>query len=396
MSDLRHRLSTASARMRDWRMVAACALVGGMILGAAAVYIALTAEWNGVTPEEKNCASYVQGRIAWSDERNTQWEESWLNRLCEGTKRPVQPGLCFNTIRNIPLGRGAVIQQDWKDAVALCTGANDAQDRVSCYREGVGRGLHFRDAIAECANSRRIAGRTACERLVQDNIAWNAKGDTRWTAERLDALCADTENPTQPLLCFERLYRGTGPWDDVIADVSRRAIQLCAGTESASKTASCVAENIAKLKDADPETDLQIRDPGEPAKLPQSGNDGLFNAVRRACNPSRPTDRGEQCKKFVQGDIPWSARGYKDWEPAVLDELCGSTRAPQQPGLCFARAFNGEIADDAKGESRWAYAVQLCAGTDDADTRLSCYRLERDAGKDSRAAIKACKDTEQD
>jgi len=392
----RGRLAAASQRVRDRRVLSGTSMLGGIILGAAAVYFALAVEWNGVTPEEEQCANYVQGRIAWNDAGDTQWDRSWLIRLCRGTTRPAQPGLCFSGIREIPLERGAAIQADWKDAVALCSGAQDAQERISCYRGAVADGLHFRDAIEQCARSRTTPGRTACERLVQGNIAWTKDGDTEWTPRRLDLLCQDTTRPTQPLLCFDRLFHGSGAWDEIVDDEWRRAALLCAGTNSVRTTTDCVTSELAKLDSDDIEEQPQIIDSGEDAPAPKTRTERKFRTVLAACNPRRPTDRSDSCKRFVQGNIPWSEEGYQDWQPAVLDALCGNTRAPQQPGLCFFRAISGEIAEDAKGLSKWAYAVRLCAGTNDADARLNCYARERAAGKSSRTAIKACKEAEQD
>lgn len=382
----------------DWRLVAAGTVatliaVAGVI--ALAVYLLTPPAF---TTEERACADYIQGRIAWNDDGNTRWTESSLKDLCQGTERPVQPGLCFSNIRNIPLERGTEVQQDWKNAVALCTGTNDAQDRISCYREETANNRHFRDAIETCATSEpiAIAGRTSCERLVQGNIAWNGNNNTNWSPQRLGALCGETDNPTQPLLCFDRLFHGGGPWDEVIAGQTFRAIQLCAGTSSAADTTSCVSREIASFDSASPPRQQQTSDTGEPTPEAQARADRLFEAVSQACNPRRPSDRSAQCKRFVQGDIVWSGQGYDEWQPAILEELCGNTRQPQEPGYCFSRAFNGEIALDAQGESRWAYAVRLCAGTNDANRRLACYTRQRDAGKDSLAAIQACKEAEQD
>jgi hypothetical protein len=386
-------------RMRlDWRLVAAgtvAAIIGVAGVVALAIYLLTPPAF---TTEERACADYIQGRIAWNDDGNTQWTETSLKDLCQGTERPVQPGLCFNNIRNIPLERGAEVQRDWKNAVALCTGTNDAQERISCYRNKVALNQHFRDAIETCAPLEpiAIAGRTSCERLVQGNIAWNRERDTDWSPQRLGALCGETEKPTQPLLCFDRLFHGSGPWDKVIAGQSFRAIQLCAGTDSASGVTSCVSQQLARLDGAGPPSEPESADAGEPTPQAQARADRLFEAVRQACNPRRPTDRSAQCKSFVQGDIVWSGQGYDEWQPAILEELCGNTRQPQQPGFCFSRAFNGEIAFDAQGESKWAYAVRLCAGTNNADSRLACYTNQRNAGKDSLAAIQACKEAEQD
>lgn len=390
------RLAALTRQVRDLRIVAAFSALGGLAAGAAAVYLAVGAEWPSVSAEEDRCAGYVQDRIAWNDDGNTRWDSSALTRLCRGTERPTQPGLCFDTVFHGALEAGAAIQQDWQDAADLCAGTNDAQTRVKCYRDAIGRGLHFRDAIETCNPPPEVAGQTACERLVQGNIAWNEAGDTTWTPRRLDVLCADTTRPTQPLICFDRLFHGKGSWAGIIGDNWRRAAQLCAGTNSAQQTAECVTSELASLEDTDATATPQILDRDEAPASDRTPVERQFNAVLSACNPRRPTDRSERCKRFVQGNIPWSDRGYRDWQPDALDELCGQTRQPQAPGMCFFRAVSGVIGEERKGLSKWAYAVDLCAGANNADARLSCYERQREAGETSRAAIKACKEAAED
>jgi len=382
-------------RMRDWRISVPAAALLLLALGAL-VYLAIDfLQPPRLSAEERRCAAYVQQEIPWDQEGSDTWDNSALARLCAGATNPTQPGLCFAGIFTADLERGAQIRADWKDAVALCAGTDDAQDSIQCYKREVGEGLHFRDAIESCNPPPTIAGRTACERLVQGNIAWNAAGNTTWTPRRLDLLCADTTRPTQPLICFDRLFHGAGDWEDLIDGNWRNAALLCAGTNSARQTSQCVSEQIAALDNAETRSPPQILDPGEdPSTQPQPG-DPRFRVVLNACNPRGPSDRADQCKAYVQGNIPWTDTGTQDWQENVLDELCGKTRTPQQPGLCFFRAVNG-VVDETAGLSAWSYAVKLCAGTNDADARLSCYTRERGDGKPARAVINACKDAAED
>jgi len=406
LSDIRDRVDQQEQRQESrWQRLRAMLsqdrrswAPAGLVFALAIAGIA----WAGVeffqsarlSAEEQQCTASVQGRIAWDDGKTT-WDSSALARLCQGTTEPAQPGLCFYSIFNARLEDGAAIQSDWKDAVALCAGTDNAQARVQCYKDEVGRGVHFQDAIEACNPPPEVAGQTACERLVQGNIAWNDAGDTAWTPRRLDLLCEETARPTQPLLCFDRLFHGKGPWDEMIGGNWRRAALLCSGTNSVRDTTACVNRAL-KTAAADSESTPRILDRGEPVPASVASPEETFGAVLNACNPRRTTDRSARCKSFVQGNIPWSDAGYRDWQPEVLAELCGKTRAPQQPGLCFFRAMQGEISEARQGLSKWAYAVRLCSGTNDANTRLACYKREREAGKESRAAINACKDAAED
>jgi len=409
--------------MRRNRRRAGAGAVLTAVLLAAAIYFAvpllLPPE---LTADEQACADQIQGQIAWNDDGNTRWDQRWLKSLCQGVTKPTQPGLCFSTIRKIPLQRGAAIQADWKDAVALCTGADNAQERIFCYRKKTEDGAYFRDAIETC-NDRppEVTARTACQRLVQGNISVNRVAptdedeedgreedgqqdekrkiegrDTVWRQSQLELLCGETTQPTQLLLCFDRLFHGRGPWNSIIDDQWHRAAELCSGTESVQRTTQCVISQLEELDGEDSGPGPLITNSGETPTRQDSSTEPLFKAVLQACNP-RDTDNSiAQCKRYVQRDIPWSEEGYTEWQPAVLSKLCGQTRAYQQPGQCFLRAMNGRIDAAGTGLSKWAYAVQLCAGTNSAEARLQCYQRQRDAGRDNRAAIQACQNFAED
>jgi hypothetical protein len=335
------------------------------------------------------CKNLLRGKIAWNYNGNTDWDASALELLCKGTTRPAQPPLCFDLVFHGRVDWGGGTEWRWRPAAELCAGTDDARGRVQCFKDAVARGTDFRDAIELCNPSGRAEGRTTCHRLVQGNVAWNDDGDTNWTQRKLNLLCGKTTNPTQPLLCFDRLFHGRGTWDQIIKRDWRRAAQLCSATASVRQTMQCVMEGIETAGPASP----QIRDVGEPPERTSPDWDEVFNTVLRTCNPPETSAEGGStaCRAFVQGNIPWSGEGYTTWQDAVLEKLCGNTSRPQQPGLCFSRAMHGGVNLGEHGISKWAFAVDLCAGANDADARLGCFEREREAGKDGRAAISACK-----
>ena len=377
------------ARARgDWRIVSVFSALIGF---AAAAGIFLFAGTEGPRPpsgDELQCKDLLRSDIAWNYDGNTDWDSSALELLCKGTTRPAQPPLCFDLVFHGRIDWGGGTQWRWRPAAELCAGTDDARARVQCFKDAIARGTAFRDAIELCNPSERAEGRTTCHQLVQGNVAWNDDGDTNWTQRKLDLLCGTTTNPTQPLLCFDRLYHGRGDWNRVIKRDWRRAAQLCSGTSSVRATMQCIMEGIDKAGSDGP----QILDAGEQPKQAASDPDNVFSAVLKSCNPPETTaDASTACREFVQGNIPWSGEGYTTWQGAVLKKLCGNTPAPKQPGLCFSRAMYGGMDLGEQGLSKWAYAVDLCEGTGDADARLGCFERERKAGKDGRAAINACK-----
>lgn len=384
------RSSGLIARARgDWRVVAGVSALIGFGAAAAVFLFAAGDQPRPPSGDELQCKDLLRGKIAWNYDGNTAWDAGALELLCDGTTRPAQPPLCFDLVFHGRVDWGGGTQWRWRPATELCAGTDDARGRVQCFKDAVARGTEFRDAIELCNPSERAEARTTCHRLVQGKMAWNDDGDTNWTARKLDLLCGMTTNPTQPLLCFDRLYHGRGAWERIIKRDWRRAAQLCSGTGSVRETMQCVTEGIEK---AGPDTP-QILDVGEQPDQAAADPDEVFNAVLQSCNPpqAEATEGSAACRAFVQGNIPWSGEGYSTWQDAVLDKLCGNTSVPQQPGLCFSRTMHGGIDVGNESMSKWAFAVDLCAGTNDADAQLDCFERERRAGKDGRAAIRACK-----
>lgn len=381
----RRRLS----RLRsDWRALSVFSVLIGFIIGALVVFLATGApERVRASADEKRCKEMVQGKIAWNYAGDTNWDASALSRLCKGTTRPSQPPLCFDLVFHGRVDKGNGGQWRWKPAADLCAGTDDARGRAQCFKDAVARGTDFRDAIELCNPAREVAGRTTCDKLVQGNIAWNADGDTKWSQRKLDLLCGTSTRPTQPLLCFDRLFHGEGAWVSLIAGEWRRAAQLCSGTNSVQERTACITGEIAELDGDEP----RIIDMSEEAPAADESSESAFLKVLQACTAPEEPDSSAECRAFVQGNIPWSGEGYKTWQDAVLDTLCANATAPRQPGLCFNRAMYGGIELGESSMSKWAHAVRLCAGASDATARLACYRSERDAGKTDEEAIRACK-----
>jgi len=382
----RRRLSRLGSDRRA--LVVVSALIG-FIIGALVMFLATGApEKVRASADERRCRDMVQGKMAWNYAGDTDWDASALSRLCKGTTRPAQPPLCFDLVFHGRVDKGDGGQWRWQRAAALCAGTDDARGRVQCFKNAVGRGTDFRDAIEWCNPAREVAGRTTCDKLVQGNIAWNADSETNWSQRKLDLLCGTTTRPTQPLLCFDRLFHGKGDWASLIAGEWRRAAQLCSGTNSADQRVACVTSELASQRDGE----LRIIDMSEDAsKPPEDSPESLFQGVLQACAAPEKPDSSAECRTFVQGNIPWSGAGYNTWQDAVLDKLCANATAPREPGLCFNRAMYGGLDIGETSMSKWAHAVKLCAGTSDATARLACYRSERDAGKTDQQAIRACK-----
>jgi len=378
------RMARAAA---DRRVVAGLSGLVGFALASALFLLTAGDAPPPPSGDELQCKDLLRGKIAWNYEGNTDWDAGALELLCEGTTRPSQPPLCFDLVFHGRVDWGGGTQWRWRPAAKLCAGTDDARARVRCFKDAVARGNAFRDAIELCNPSERAEGRTTCHRLVQGNVAWNDDGDTNWPRLKLDQLCGATTNPTQPLLCFDRLFHGRGNWKKIIKRDWRRAAQLCSGTNSVRATMQCVTENVQAAGLDGP----QILDVGEMPSEAAPDPDEVFQSVLAACNPPEVTaESGPACRTFVQGDIPWSGEGYTTWQDAVLEKLCGNTDAAKQPGLCFNRAMYGGIELGDNSLSRWGLAVDLCAGTNDADARLACFERERAKDKDARAAIRAC------
>jgi hypothetical protein len=209
-----------------------------------------------------------------------------------------------------------------------------------------------------------------CAELVQNNISWSYRPEDRtWTEAALHLLCHGTTKPAQPLLCFDQVLHGRLNWGAGDSWRWRDAATLCAGTDDAQARIACFSDQISA--------------------------GASRRAATQACTLARssaPIESSEQisCAAFIEGNIAWSASAGATWNSDYLKKLCGETSAPTQPGLCFNRVMRGGLDWGGGTTWQWANAIDLCAGTNDAEERIQCFRVQLTERGDWRAAINTC------
>ena len=74
-----------------------------------------------------------------------------VKQLCKGTTKPAEPGKCFNMIKSgqVEWSKGNKVWE-WKNIINLCSGTNDAQQRVDCFSKGIGSEADWKDVILSC------------------------------------------------------------------------------------------------------------------------------------------------------------------------------------------------------------------------------------------------------
>ncbi|MGH9461909.1 MAG: PASTA domain-containing protein [Vicinamibacteria bacterium] len=100
---------------------------------------------------EDRCYELVQGEIAWDYKGNKDWDPANVMRLCQGTSRAAEPGLCFERVMHGGIDWGGGTQWEWTNALDLCQGTNDATGTVDCFEGEIGRGRGWPEAIRACS-----------------------------------------------------------------------------------------------------------------------------------------------------------------------------------------------------------------------------------------------------
>lgn len=84
----------------------------GRLLAGALAVLSCAPAWAQLTPAEMACASAVQGRVAWNQQGNTQWQTGNLARLCRGSQDANATVACFQAqIR---------MHNDWSRGIDAC------------------------------------------------------------------------------------------------------------------------------------------------------------------------------------------------------------------------------------------------------------------------------------
>lgn len=85
---------------------------------------------------------------------------------------------------------------------------------------------------------------SACLTHIQDKIAWNYDGTTRWDPENIKMLCKGTTNPEQPGECFHSAMTGHVKWGISDQWEWKNAVSLCSGTNNSEKRIACFKGRI--------------------------------------------------------------------------------------------------------------------------------------------------------
>ncbi|NIU86555.1 MAG: hypothetical protein GWN56_04430 [Nitrosopumilaceae archaeon] len=85
---------------------------------------------------------------------------------------------------------------------------------------------------------------TICASAVQDKIAWNYKGDKRWSSVNLNSLCSGAVNTTEPAMCFQKVMHNGVNWGGGTKWVWSNALNLCKGSRNANNTIACFEKAI--------------------------------------------------------------------------------------------------------------------------------------------------------
>jgi hypothetical protein len=76
------------------------------------LFVQVAANAQSYTPEEQNCYSMVQGKVAWNTAGSTSWGEANVRNLCKGTTNAAQTINCFSS----KISAGV----DWSVATPAC------------------------------------------------------------------------------------------------------------------------------------------------------------------------------------------------------------------------------------------------------------------------------------
>ena len=100
---------------------------------------------------------------------------------------------------------------------------------------------------------------------------------------------------------------------------------------------------------------------------------------------------GNRCQILVQDRIEWDYKGSKRWARSNLEKLCRNADDSDQPGICFDRVMHGDLSHGNGTRWKWRYALELCAGTRDAESTIGCFSSAIDAETPWPEAIESCR-----
>ena len=85
---------------------------------------------------------------------------------------------------------------------------------------------------------------SVCFQSIQNRIAWDTNGSTRWAASNVQKLCGTALNSREPGVCFDRvMHRRVAPSENWRWQT---ALDLCKGTLDASATIRCYNDAVGR------------------------------------------------------------------------------------------------------------------------------------------------------
>ena len=209
------------------------------------------------TPEEK-CYDMIQGKVAWNRNGNTRWADTNVRRVCRGTNTPSQRVACFKRNMNrhgnwqraadrcnrtTPPPRARTNEEKCFDRVQgkvawnragntkwadknvkrLCRGTTNPANRVDCFKRGIAKHGKWERAVNRC-NGTTPPPRTAEQRCfdkVQNKVAWNRAGTTKWTNSSVKDLCDGVVRVNRRISCFSRGIDAHNEWRRATRDCKR-------------------------------------------------------------------------------------------------------------------------------------------------------------------------------
>ena len=96
------------------------------------------------------------------------------------------------------------------------------------------------------------------------------------------------------------------------------------------------------------------------------------------------------CNAALQGRIAWDYNGNTVWAENNMARLCRGGRGAE-PAQCFQRIMHGSIDWGGGTQWQWSNAISVCEGTQNAALTVTCFQLQRAAGRDWLTASTLCR-----
>jgi hypothetical protein len=101
--------------------------------------------------------------------------------------------------------------------------------------------------------------------------------------------------------------------------------------------------------------------------------------------------QGKICQASIQDQIEWDYRGSRHWAKGNLEKICRNAKFSLQPGVCFNRVMHGNINHGSGTRWHWRPALNLCAGTQNANATIKCFSDAVEAQTPWPRAIEQCR-----